>query len=298
MAIGWSTYQDVSIREDLLSILKDVSPLDGNYLVANLGKSTATQRNHEWVTFYTARPTAVTFKAEGFDASVVDLTGPVRSNNYTAIISEVIQVTGSERVMNTALNIDPYTFQKNEALKRMNATMEYALLNGSSKSSGASGTARSMLGIDGCITTNVSAYSNATMSMTVVEDILQSSWNKVGASYVADTIITTMTLKRKFSTFGTYVTNFANNTNRLFGNVSTFEAATGVVNIVPHKDVATAKLYALKMDTFKMAFLQGREPQFVELAKTGDADKGMYVTEMTLESLAEPASVKISGLTN
>lgn len=296
MAIGWSTYQDVTIREDLLSILKDASPIDGNYLVGNLGKSIATQRNHEWVTYYVARPTSVTFKAEGAEASVTDLTGPVRSNNYTAIISEVIQVTGSERVTNTALNIDPYTFQKQEALKRMNATMEFALLNGSSKSSGASGVARSMLGIDGCITTNVSAYSNASLSMEIMEDILQTSWNAVNSSYVADTVITTMTLKRRFSTFGTYVTNFANNTTRLFNNVSTFEASTGVVTVVPHKDVATGKLYALKLDTYKMAFLQGREPQFVELAKTGDADKGMYIAEMTLESLAEKASVKVSGL--
>lgn len=296
MAIGWSTYQDVSIREDLLSILKDASPIDGNYLVGNLGKSSATQRNHEWVTYYVARPTSVTFKAEGADATITDLTGPTRSNNYTAIISETIQVTGSERVMNTALAIDPYTFQKQEALKRMNATMEFALLNGSTLSSGASGVARQMLGIDGCITTNVSAYSNATLSMDIIEDVLQTSWNAVNSSYVADTVITTMTLKRRFSTFGTYVTNFANNTNTLFKNVSTFEASTGVVSIVPHKDVATGKLYALKLDTFKMAFLQGREPQFIELAKTGDADKGMYIAEMTLESLAEKASVKVSGL--
>ena len=153
-----------------------------------------------------------------------------------------------------------------------------------------------MLGIDGCITTNVSAYSSASLSMEIMEDILQTSWNAVNSSYVADTVITTMTLKRRFSTFGTYVTNFANNTQRLFNNVSTFEASTGVVTVVPHKDVATGKLYALKLDTFKMAFLQGREPQFVELAKTGDADKGMYIAEMTLESLAEKASVKISGL--
>jgi hypothetical protein len=55
-------------------------------------------------------------------------------------------------------------------------------------------------------------------------------------------------------------------------------------------------MYALRLDTFKMAFLEGREPQFVELAKTGDADKGMYLTELTVESLAEPASVKVAGL--
>jgi hypothetical protein len=105
-----------------------------------------------------------------------------------------------------------------------------------------------------------------------------------------------MTLKRRFTSFGTYVTNFANNTSTLYQNVSTFESSAGVVQVVPHKDVADKKLYALKLEMFKQAFLEGREPQYIELAKTGDADKGMYVTEMTVESLAEPSSVKITGL--
>lgn len=41
MPIGLQTYQDASRREDLLSILKDVSPLGGNYLTGNLGTSVA-----------------------------------------------------------------------------------------------------------------------------------------------------------------------------------------------------------------------------------------------------------------
>jgi len=295
MPIGLQTYQDASRREDLLSILKDVSPLGGNYLTGNLGTSVARNTLHEWVTYYQARPTAVTFAIEGADATIVDLTAPVRSNNFTAIITEVIQVTGSERAVTVATNQDPLSFQKEKALMRMNAKMEFALLNGT-KASGASGVARGMVGIDGCITTNTSVLSNVSLSMAMVEDAIQASWDKVGAEYVADTIVTTMALKRRFTTFGTYVTNFANNTNTKYQNVSTFESSAGIVNIVPHKDVASGKMYALRLDAFKMAFLEGREPQFVELAKTGDADKGMYLTELTVESLAEPASVKVSGL--
>lgn len=295
MPIGLQTYQDASRREDLLSILKDVSPLGGNYLTGNLGTSVARNTLHEWVTYYQARPTTVSFAIEGADASVVDLTAPVRSNNFTAIITDVIQVTGSERATTVAVNQDPYSFQKEKALRRLNAKMEVALLNGT-KASGASGVARGMIGIDGCITTNVSVLSSLSLSMAMVEDAIQASWNQVGAEYVADTIVTTMTLKRRFTTFNTYVTNYAQNTNQRFQNVTTFESSAGVVNIVPHKDVASGKMYALRLDCFKMAFLEGREPQFIELAKTGDADKGMYLTEMTLESLAEPASVKVSGL--
>ena len=295
MAIGVMTYQDASRREDLLSILKDVSPLGGNYLVGNLGSSVARNTLQEWVTFYQARPSAVTFAQEGADAVVVDLQTPVRSNNITAIITEVVQVTGSERAVDTAIKQDPYAFYKEKALMRLNAKMEFALLNGT-YASGSSSTARGMAGIDACITTNTSILSTVTLAMSHVEDAIQASWDKVGAEYVADTIVTTMRLKRRFTTFTTYVTNFANNTNQRFQNVTTFESSAGVVNIVPHKDVATGKMYTLRLDCFKMAFLQGREPQFVELAKTGDADKGMYLTEMTLESLAEPASVKVSGL--
>ena len=296
MPIGLQTYQDASRREDLLSILKDVSPLGGNYLTGNLGTSVARNTLHEWVTYYQARPTGVTFAIEGADATIVDLTAPVRSNNRTAIITEVIQVTGSERAVTVATNQDPLSFQKEKALMRLNAKMEFSILRGT-YASGSSGVARGMVGIDGCITTNASTFASATsLSMSIVEDMVQQSWDKVGAEYVADTIITTMALKRKFTGFGTYVTNFANNTNTLYNNVSTFESSAGIVNVVPHKDVEAGKMYALRLDAFKMAFLEGREPQFVELAKTGDADKGMYLTEMTLESLAEPASVKLANL--
>jgi hypothetical protein len=295
MALGQFTYGSADRREDLLSILKDVSPVGNNYLVGMLGTSIARNTLHEWVTYYQARPSSVSFALEGADATIVDLQTPVRSNNITAIITEVIQVTGSMRAVDIATNQDPYAFQKEKALKRMNAKMEFALVNGT-KVSGATSSGRGMAGIDACISTNVSVLSSVSLTMSLVEDAIQASWEKVGAEYVADTILTTMALKRRFTTFSTYVTNFATNQNTRFQNVTTFESSAGTVNIVPHKDVASGKLYALRLETFKMAFLQGREPQFVELAKTGDADKGMYLTEMTLESLAEPASVKISGL--
>jgi hypothetical protein len=302
MAIGMITYQDASRRESLLSILKDVSPLGGNYLVENLGTSVARNTLHEWPTFYQSRPTTVSAVVEGADATVVDLTAPVRSNNITAIISDVVKVSGTERAVAVATNQDPYAFQKEKALMRMNAKMEFALLNGTSsaKASGASGVARGMAGIDGVISTNVTALSSGTsLSVDIFENILQLSWNQVGNEYVADTIICPMGLKRKISSFTTNVTNYVNETDKLYRNISVYEASTGVVKIVPHKDVrnvsGSVTLYALRLDTFKMAFLENREPQFVELAKTGDYEFGQYITEMTLESYAEPASVKVTG---
>lgn len=299
MPIGLITYDDQSRRESLLSILKDVSPLGGNYLVENLGTSVARNTLHQWPVYNQTRPTSVTNTIEGAEATVVDLTAPTKSDNITAIISEVVTVSGTERAVTVATNQDPLAFQKEKALKRLSAKMEYSLVNGT-KASGASGVARQMAGIDSVISTNATALSSGTsLSVDRLEDLLQLSWNEVGQEYVADTILCPMGLKRKISTFTTNITNFVNETDRLYRNIAVFESNLGIVRIVPHKDVrntaGSTTLYALRMDTYKMAFLEGREPQFQELAKGGDYDKGQYITEFTLESYAQRASVKATG---
>lgn len=303
MAFGLQTYQDASRREDLLSLLKDVSPLGGNYLTGNLGTSVARNTLHEWVTYNQTRPTSVTFSAEGAEASFSDLTMPVRSNNYTAILTESVKVSNTERAMAIATNEDPYAFQKQKALMRLNAKMEFAVLNGSGPSAGASGIARGMAGIDACISTNIVSYaSGASISVSRLEDILQKSYDQVGMEYIADVILVPMVLKRQISALSTPITNYVNETDKLYQNISVFDSSIGQVRVIPHRDVrttaGTTALYALRMDTFRIAFLEGRQPSYTELPNNGDYTAGQYVTEMTVESLAERASVKATGFIN
>lgn len=295
------TYTDNSRREDLLSILRDVSPLGGNYLVGNLGTSVARNTLHEWVTYNQSRPTVVTFSVEGAEATYTSLSTPVRSNNITAILTETVRVSGTERAITTAINQDPFAFQKEKALMRMNAKMEFAVLNGAYASGNAS-TARGMAGIDACISTNIVNKSVASLSINGLEDVLQLSYDQVGMEYIADVVLVPMVLKRKISTFTTNITNYVNETDTLYRNISVYDSSFGQVRIIPHRDVKAASnsihLYALRMDTFKIAFLEGRQPSFVELPATGDYSNGQYITEMTVESLAERASVKSYGWTN
>ena len=299
MAYGLMTYQDGSRREDLISLLKDVSPLGGNYLVGNLGTSVARNTLHEWVTYNQTRPTSVTFSVEGADASFSDLTMPVRSNNYTAILTESVKVSNTERAVAIATNEDPYSFQKQKALMRMNAKMEFAVLNGAGVSGNVS-IARGMAGIDACISTNIVSYaSGASLSVTRLEDILQKSYDQVGMEYIADVVLVPMVLKRRISSFTTNITNYVNETDTLYKNISVFDSSLGQVRIIPHRDVrnvaGSTTIYALRMDTFKIAFLEGRQPSFTELPANGDFTAGQYITEMTVESLAERASVKSTG---
>lgn len=303
MAYGLLTYDDASRREDLLSLLKDVSPLGGNYLTGNLGTSVARNTLHEWVTFNQTRPTSVSFSVEGADASFNDLTMPVRSRNYTAILTESVKVSNTERAMSIATNEDPYSFQKQKALMRLNAKMEFAILNGAGPSAGASGYPRGMAGIDGCISTNATALASGTsLSVTVLENLLQLSYDQVGMEYIADVVLVPMALKRRISALTTNITNYVNETDTLYKNISVFDSSLGQVRVIPHRDVrntnGSTTLYALRMDTFRIAFLEGRQPSFTELPANGDYTAGQYVTEMTVESLAERASVKATGFTN
>ena len=299
MAFGSQTYNDTSIREDLLSILRDVSPNTDNYFVSNLAKGPKAQSTiHEWVTYNTARPTSVTASIEGAAASYADLDAPVRSNNRTAILTEPVRVSRTERKMSVATGEDPYAFQKAEALKRMKADMEYLIINGA-YASGNSGVARGMAGIDACISTNITARDSGTsFSELELNDIMNESWDAVGSMYVADLLVCPMNVKRAIAGFTTNTRNVQAAEKRLTSEVQVYDSQVGKsVMIIPHKDVraiaGSVTVYALNESTFKLSFLD--EPFWEELAKDGDRDNGQYVTEFTLESLAQRASVKRTG---
>lgn len=293
------TYDDTSRREDLLSILRDVSPTTDNYMVTNMGTSQASNTYHEWLVFNTARPTSITFVAEGAEVTEPSLSQPTRSTNITAIIRREVKVSGTERAVKVGLPGDPMDFQKKVALGLMKADMEFATWNGT-RASGASGTARGMTGINGVISTNLTARNSGTsMSVTELEDIIQNSWDAVGAEFVADHVFCPMGIKRKISTFTTRVTPYQESGDRIYNNISAYESSSGTVKIIPHKDVinstGSTHVFALNPDMYKWATLKDRDLKWEDKPSTGDYDRGWYITEATLESLAERCSVKRFG---
>lgn len=301
--MGMQSYQMSDRREDLLSILKDVSPNTDNYLTTNLGVGPkATNTYHEWPVYNTARPTSVTAYAEGADATEVDLTTPTRSGNVVVGLNKVVKVTGVARLINTATGEDDLTFQKREALKRLKADMEFITINGAF-ASGASGVARGMIGINGLISTNISARSSGTsFSEAELNDIMQESWTAVSSEYVADLLLVPMVIKRRIAGFTTNLTRYISaESKKLEGDIQVYGSQVGKdIAIIPHKDVVSAAgtltVYALREELFKHSFL--REPEWQELAKSGDYDKGQYLVDFTLESYAQAASVKRTGYAN
>lgn len=299
MSFGLITYDDTVRREDLIDLISDVSP-DENPLSTMLGTTVARGTYHEWAEDYISRPSSVSSSYEGKATEYSDLTQPSRRGNFTHIISQSFRVSGTERAVAVAGMSDPFQYQKAKALKQWKNNLEYALLN-STKASGSSGVARTMIGISAVITSH---YTNRNSGTSLTEDMLldglQDVWTDVGSDSTVDLILTTMPLKRRISSFTAGSTKYIDASDKkLVRPVEIYEADTGIVRIMAHKDVASAAatpgptLLGLREDKWRIAYL--RKPAAEERPKDGDYNGGEIIGEMTLEYLAERANFKQTG---
>jgi len=307
MAFGKDTYNGSNeMRESLLDILRDVSPNEDNYLMSNLGKgSPAMQQTHEWNLYYDARATSATGQIEGAAFSYGDLTAETRSSNKTIILSETVRLSRTKASIAMVTGEDALGKEKERALKRLKSQMEYANVNGT-YAAGSSGVARGMSGISQCISTNVTLMATGTsFTETSLNDMVQDSYDRVGSGYVMDTLLAPVVIKRRVATFGTNLTrNVKAEDKRLTSEVRVYDSEVGqTVKILAHKDivkgVGTLQVLGIREELFELAFLvNSGEPHWEEAAKDGDRTSGAYVSEHTMVSYDERASVKRVGYAN
>lgn len=244
------------------------------------------------------RPTSVRADVEGADTTFGDLTQPSRANNITQIIKRGVQVSRTERRVNVAAMGDPYAYQKARELRNLKMDMEYSVLN-AVKASGASGVARQMDGIDAFITTNTTARNSGTsFSEAELNAMVSDVWLNVDPEKVFDMVLCTFRIKQAIAGFSGNSTRYVNaEDRRLVRDILVYDSSGGSHRIFAHKDVrdsaGSTTVYGLREDLYKLAYLD--KPMFEELAKTGDADKAHWVTELALESIQQRASVKRTG---
>lgn len=307
MAFGKDTYSAADeMRESLLSILKDVSPNEDNYLTSNMGVGpSALQPLHEWNLFYEARPTSVTGEVEGAATTYTDLTVETRSNNRTVIVDEPVRLSRTKASIATVTGEDAMGKEKERALKRLKAKMEWLTINGA-YATGSSGVARGMVGIDGMISTNLTARASGTsFSEVELNDMVQESWEQVGSEYVMDLLLAPVVIKRRIASFGTNLTrNIEASSKRLTSEVRVYDSEVGqTVMVIAHKDVRSVAgsltVYGLREDLLQHSFLiDSGEPHWEERAKDGDRENGVYITEFTAVNFQQRAMSKRTGYSN
>jgi len=120
-----------------------------------------------------------------------------------------------------------------------------------------------------------------------------------------DLLVAPVVIKRRVATFGTNLTrNVEAKDKRLGQEVRVYDSEVGqTIKIIAHKDLRTTAgslvILGLREDLFEHSFLiDSGEPHWEARAKTGDWEGGVYITEMTLVSYNELASVKRTGYSN
>ena len=299
MAYGLQSYGDGTKREDLLDIIGDVSP-DSNPLSTMLKVTSASQRTHEWLEDYQARPTANTGSVEGAETTYDDITPPARRTNVTQIVTESVRVSDTQRAIDHAGVGDPFTYQKGRALLRWKNRQEFALVR-SALSSGASGSSQTMIGIEAVVTSHTTnRLSGTSLSETELNAMFYDVAGDVGNEDVFDIVLTTLQLRQKISTFTAGSTKYVNASDkRLTRPIQVYESDFGVHRIFGHKDVSVSaatpgpRVLGIREDKWRIAYL--RRPKFELLAKVGDRENGHIVGEVTLEYLAERANAQRTG---
>ena len=163
------------IREDLEDVIWDLFPED-TWAVSNLDKIDATSTTHEWLTQQLAAA-ATNIGVEGDDATFTSLTSPVRFGNYTQILTKTFLVSDTAEAVKKAGRGSEVARGAMVKMRELKRDLEFAITTNTIASAGASGTGRTMAGIENWINgylknvlvgTTVTASTAVTISTSTV----------------------------------------------------------------------------------------------------------------------------------
>lgn len=289
MANEITTYGVTGAREDLADIISNISPTDA-WFTSNTGNVDAKQRYHEWQTDVLKTP-AANAVAEGATASNDSYTASTRLGNYCQIMRATFTVTDTTEATTLAGRASEIGYEKAKKLKELAMDTEYALLINSAAASASAGSARTLKGVLGHVTSNTAASAasgTASACETKLNDILQAMW-AVGGKPSA--LLVGGALKRVISSFTGNTTKFNTMTSQGEVNAaveiyrSDFGAVTVNLSTIISAAAPTKVICFGDMALWRKAWL--RKPKMEELARTGAARQFMVEQELTLEALNE-----------
>lgn len=274
------TYNDTSRPEDLVSIVTNISPTETPLLNKLARGANAKQTVHEYLvdTFAASADNAA---VEGAAFSSATLVAPTRSSNVTQIFRNDIEVSGTEQVVSDPSQL-PY--QVSKKLKEHAKDIEKALMAGS-QASGATDTARRMTGVINALTTNATTQASATtLTETGYNDLLELV--HASTDIFPDMVFVGAKLKRAISGFtGGNTKNLDANSMKVTNSVAVYEGDFGIQQIYIHRDVPNAasgrSIVGINSNYHRLSYL--RPTQVVDIAKVGDSDRKMLVSELTIE---------------
>lgn len=309
------TFSSIGNREDLLDKITNISPTDVPFTTM-AGTATAAGTLHEWQTD-TLAAAAQNAQLQGDDVTFAAASPTARVGNRTQISRKEVIVSGTQEAVDKAGRNSEKVYQMSKRWDELKRDREFVLCSNQAPVTGNSSTAPQLRPLCGWITTNVdrgtggangSSSAAATdgtqraLTLAMINSAQQNSWTQGGKP----TFLMTGPKQRGNLTtlMGGAATKFyAIEDKKMTNTIQAYEGDFGMVKIVTNRFVrggqtgADREIFFLDPDLWNVAYLKGRKMVTKDLAKTGDNEKGMILSEYTLESLQEAGNAVVADLT-
>ncbi len=311
----FTKYAAAGIREDLQNMIYDVSAMDVPF-TANIDRIKAEQTTHEWQTDVLASSSAVNKQLEGDDGNTTTAVATVRLANYCQISTKVPRVTGTLRAVNTAGRADELSYAKAKLGRELVRDIEAMALGTQAADAGSALTARAAAGVAAFLWDNDTKLGSAQSTVTVTSGApttaptagTDTAWSEGNlkaniALCWADggnpgVIFTGPTDKQNASALSGIGTQYRDvqydggvKPGSIVGAADLYISDFGQHQIVANRFGPTDNVYILDMEYWCMAFL--RPINSTELAKTGDSDRLLLLSECTLVAKNPASSGKL-----
>ena len=318
MAIQTNTflvYSAKGVREDLTNEIVNISPEETPF-VSNIGRSKAKSTLHEWQTD-ALTSAAANAKLEGEDYNSVGLdavTATARIGNYVQISAKTVIISGTQDEVDKAGRKSELAYQVAKKGKELKRDVEFILLSNQGAVAGNSTTARKTGSILAFIKSNVSLGAGGVSPVwtTVPTDVRTDGTPRAFTETLLKTVVQACytsgaelklllvgaAQKQVASTFAGIAAQRYNTQgakpSTIIGAADIYVSDFGNLAIVPDRFMRA--IDALLIDPSRASMLQLRPFMTTPLAKTGDAEKRLLLTEWGLKVDHEAAHGLVTDL--
>ena len=299
----------VGNREDLSDVVSRVAPED-TPIYSMMKKEKAKSIYPEWEIDTLGTP-AANAAVEGDEFSFSRIDPPVRAGNYTQIFRKAWIVSQTQESVDNAGMVEQVKYQQLKKGIELRKDIEFAVV---SNVASASGNTRKLGGLPTWYTTNTSRHSRGAdggfnknnnsskltstasegtkrdFTQTLLDEMMQSVYNNGGTvkfavcSPYVKSVFTTFMSNDNVASFRYAATE--NGKNTIIATADVYEGDFGKVMIVPNRVQATnasvaSNVHLLDPDLLSFKALR-RIHNVKDIAKTGDAKKGVIIGEGTL----------------
>ncbi len=310
------TFSAVGNREDLMNKIVNISPVDTPF-TSMIEETTAEGVFHEWQTD-TLAPAAQNAQLQGDDVTFAAASPTTRVGNRTQISRKEVIVSGTQEAVIKAGRDGELVYQMAKRRKELKRDKEFVLCSNQAPVTGNSATAPQLRPLCGWITTNVdrgvggangSAVAAATdgtqraLTLAMINTGQQNAFTQGGDPGVLmagpkQRIVVSAILGGAATKF------YAVEDKKMVNTVQAYEGDFGLIKVPkPNRFMrggqtgADREIFGLDPALWAIAHLRSRKNVTIDIAKTGDNEKGVQLSEYTLESRQEAGNFVIADLT-